>query len=405
MTSTTSLIGTTIGNTYRIERLIGEGGMGAVYAAKHLRLPTTVAVKTLLIEGGTNPEVQARFRREAEITSTLRHPNIVQVTDFNVLDDGTPYLVMELLEGEDLHTRLQRVGKLPLEEALKLVRAVGAGLAAAHKRDIVHRDLKPQNIFMARQGDGTEIPKIVDFGISKIQHNADTMMRTRENMLIGTPNYMSPEQARGKNSEVDGRTDQWALATIAYQCLTGKVAFVGDSLADVIYQVVAVEPPPVYELAPDVPPPLVAALTRALAKTRDERFPTISDFVQSLDTPLPKSQVPAVRDEMRSAVPLTSPPPVAVKSSPPSPHSSSPAISAGAEGSAVTGMVLNILLPGVGSLVAGRKGVGAAQLILWLVGLALIVKLIGIPIVIGAWIWSLATGISLLGAKGKQPST
>jgi serine/threonine-protein kinase len=401
MTST-GLIGTTIANTYRIERLIGEGGMGAVYAARHLRLPTAVAVKTLHIEGGASPEVQARFRREAEITSTLRHPNIVQVTDFNVLDDGTPYLVMELLEGEDLHARLQRVGKLPLGEALTLIRAVGAGLTAAHKRDIVHRDLKPQNIFIAKQGDGTEIPKIVDFGISKITAGTDAVMRTRENMLMGTPNYMSPEQARGKNSEVDARTDQWALATIAYQCLTGKVAFVGDTLADVIYQVVMAEPPPVQELAPDVPAPLVAALTRALAKTREERFPSIGDFVQSLDTPQPQALVgrnngtPAKTATPAPLVPVT-PPSLPAKATP------SPSISPAAEGTQVTAMVLNCFLPGVGSLVGGRTGAGVAQLLLWLVGIPLCFVLVGIPMVLAAWIWSIVTGVQMLGAK-KQPT-
>jgi TPR repeat protein len=301
-----NLIGQTIGGTYLVERLIGEGGMGAVYAARHLRLPTLVAIKTLHIEGGANPDVQARFRREAEITSTLRHPNIVQVTDFNVLEDGTPYLVMELLEGEDLSARLERVGKLSVPEVLTLVRAVGAGLATAHARNVVHRDLKPQNIFLARQGDGSEVPKIVDFGISKIQHGAESMaMRTRDNMLIGTPNYMSPEQARGENSIVDGRTDQWALAAIAYQCLTGKVAFAGNSLAEVVYQVVMAEPAAVRELAPEVPDGTAQALRRALSKSRDERFPSIVDFVQSLDRELGPAPPPPVRvaDGGRSPLP------------------------------------------------------------------------------------------------------
>ena len=144
--STDALIGTVVADSYRIERLLGKGGMGAVYLAKHIRLPRQVAIKFLHKSAAAEPEAFARFRREAEITSSLHHPSILEVQDFNQLPDGTPYLVMEFLEGEDLDARLQRRGRLPIGETLAIVKAVGAGLQAAHKRQIVHRDLKPGKI-------------------------------------------------------------------------------------------------------------------------------------------------------------------------------------------------------------------------------------------------------------------
>src|SRR5262249_1528750 len=154
----------------------------------------------------------------------------------------------------------------------------GSGLSAAHKRTVVHRDLKPQNIFLARheQGDDIiEIPKIVDFGISKIRHAVVDSLKTRDQQLLGTPNYIAPEEGRGLNSEVDHRTDQWALAAILYQSLTGRLAFFGDTLAAIIYQVVLAEPPPLRSLAPDAPAFAEEAILRALSKDRERRFPSI----------------------------------------------------------------------------------------------------------------------------------
>jgi serine/threonine-protein kinase len=283
-----NLIGQTLANTYRVESLLGVGGMGAVYLASHLRLPMKVAIKILHTEAANNPEIFARFRREAEIASGLRHPNIVQVYDFNHLPDGTPYLIMEFLEGEDLHSRLRARGRLSYPETAALCRAVGAGLQAAHKREVVHRDLKPQNIFLCRheQGDEVvEVPKILDFGISKIRHAAVDTLKTQDQQLLGTPHYMSPEQARGQNSEVDARTDQWALGAILYQCLSGRLAFPGESLAAIIYHVVAGEPEPLRALCPDVPAAAVAAIGRALSKAREARYPSIAEFVRAFCEP------------------------------------------------------------------------------------------------------------------------
>jgi serine/threonine-protein kinase len=279
-------IGAIISDTYCIERLLGKGGMGAVYLARHVRLPRQVAIKFLLADAVSDPTAFARFRREAEITSSLHHPNILEVQDFNQLSDGTPYLVMEFLEGEDLDARLQRQGRLSVPETLAIAKAVGAGLQAAHKRQIVHRDLKPGNIFLVRveQGDEVQlIPKILDFGISKIrQADSSAAKQTQDRQLLGTPLYMSPEQARGNNSLVDERTDQWALAVIVYQCLTGAPPFLADDLPGVLLKVVSEAPMPVQKLNEEVPPAIDRVLARALHKEREERFPSVAEFVKAL---------------------------------------------------------------------------------------------------------------------------
>ncbi len=275
-------IGTTIANTYTIEGLLGKGGMGSVFLCSHARLPgKQVAIKVLHTEV-TNGEVLARFRREAEIASKLGHPNIVTVLDFNALDDGTPYLVLEYLVGESLWDRM-RHGALPLEFALSLTRQVGSALAAAHREGIVHRDLKPHNIFLVAteaQGRHSEVAKVLDFGISKIRGSAT--VQTQENTMLGTPQYMSPEQALGRQNDVDGRADQFALAVIIHEILTGVSAFPGASIPEVVFKVVYEEPAALLQSAPSTPPHVVAALARAMRKNHNERFPTIEEFVQAL---------------------------------------------------------------------------------------------------------------------------
>ena len=275
-------IGATIANTYTIEGLLGKGGMGSVFLCSHARLPgKQVAIKVLHTEV-TNGDVLARFRREAEIASKLGHPNIVTVLDFNALDDGTPYLVLEYLVGESLWDRM-RHGALSLEFALSLARQVGSALAAAHRDGIVHRDLKPHNIFLVAtesQGRHSETAKVLDFGISKIRGSAT--VQTQENTMLGTPQYMSPEQAMGRQNDVDGRADQFALAVILHEILSGKSAFPGASIPEVVFKVVYEEPTPLLQSAPSTPPHVVAALVRAMRKNHTERFPTIEEFVQAL---------------------------------------------------------------------------------------------------------------------------
>ncbi len=286
------LIGRTLGGNYLIERKISDGGMGTVYAARHTRLPATFAVKVLHRDlypsSGESDEVFQRFRQEAEITSSLRHPHIVQVLDYNRLPDGTIYLVMEYLDGEDLHARIRRQGRLPLAEVLPMARQISSALGAAHKHNVVHRDLKPQNLFLCQQDHGEriiEVVKVLDFGISKIRRPAgpdETGELTRAGRLLGTPQFMAPEQAAGQNHLIDARTDQFALGSILYYALSGQMPFSANDLAAVLFQVLYIEPPPLHLVAP-VPQEVGEVVARAMAKQPEKRHASVAELLRALE--------------------------------------------------------------------------------------------------------------------------
>jgi len=281
-TGAATLLGTTLGGAYRLTREIGRGGMGAVYEGVHLRLNRRVAVKLMARELATNTEALARFRREAEVTSQLGHPHIVQVFDFGEAPTGEPYLVMEFLEGEDLEGRLRRAGRLPAAATAHIIKQIASALAATHGKGIVHRDLKPANVFVLAVEGETDFVKVVDFGISKVK--AATTRLTAAAAVMGTPNYMSPEQAAGRIDEIDGATDQWALACIAYELLAGRPPFVGDNIASLLYQVVHEAPSPLGAHALGLPPGIDAVLTRALAKKPTERFESVAAFSRAFES-------------------------------------------------------------------------------------------------------------------------
>ncbi len=276
-------VGSVLGETYELVRLIGQGGMGAVWEASHLRLPgKRVAVKVLLATISAGSEAFTRFRREAEIASRLGHPNIVEVIDFNVLPSGAPYLVLELLQGENLASRLRR-GPIPPAETMAIVRQIGAGLSAAHRHGVVHRDLKPDNVFLCpAEDEGATAPrvKVLDFGISKI--TGSSTLQTQEQRVMGTPQYMAPEQAKGQNSSVDARADVFALGTIVYEMLAGRSAFSGENLAEVVFKVVYEQPTPLAQLSPGAPAHVLAAVERALAKEAVDRWPDIPTMIEAL---------------------------------------------------------------------------------------------------------------------------
>jgi eukaryotic-like serine/threonine-protein kinase len=251
--------------------------MAEVYEAEHTRFTAHFAVKVLLDDVAKREDVLKRFQREAEITSALHHPNIVHVVDFNRLPDGTPYLVMEFLGGVDLATKLQERGALPLADIVDIVGQLASALSAAHSQKIVHRDLKPQNLFLVRlPGDDREVVKILDFGISKVREA--TTRLTRQASIIGTPQYMAPEQARGLIDQIDERTDQFSLAAITYELLTGQPPFRGEAIDAILYQVVHEQPPPFVR-------PMPAAervVLRGMAKNKAERFADVRGFHQAL---------------------------------------------------------------------------------------------------------------------------
>ena len=276
-------VGSVLADTYEVTRLLGRGGMGAVWEASHKRLPgRKVAIKVLLGQMAANPEIYARFRHEAEVTSRLGHPNIVEAIDFNTLPSGTPYIVLEYLKGESLASRLKK-GPVTLEATLNIVEQIGSALIAAHSAGVVHRDLKPDNVFLCpaqmRRDLGDHV-KVLDFGISKIRDSQT--VQTKEFAMLGTPQYMAPEQAFGKNKEIDGRTDQFALGTIVYEMLSGTAAFAGETLIEVIVKVTQTQPPLIGTLVPGLPVNVVTAVDRALSKKMDARWPDMNSFVTAL---------------------------------------------------------------------------------------------------------------------------
>jgi serine/threonine protein kinase len=268
-----------VGGIYRIVRLVGVGGMGEVWEARHERTKGRVALKLLLPEMGHHQEVLLRFQREVEITSGLNHPNIVRVSDADKLPDGRPYLIMEFLDGRDL-THVIGHPMAPAEVA-DIVEQTAMGLHAAHGQSIIHRDLKPANIFLVPlPGTPRSLVKILDFGISKAVDGLSKLTQTRT--LMGTPYYMAPEQATGGSSSMDARSDQFSLATIAYELLTGRIAFEGDGIANVLYKVVNEAPPSFLSLGVAVGAGVEATVMRGLSKSAADRFDTILEFGAAL---------------------------------------------------------------------------------------------------------------------------
>jgi serine/threonine protein kinase len=271
--------GVILQGTYRIVRPIAEGGCGEIFLADHTRLPGQVAIKVLHRGLRHNAEMLSRFRQEGEITATLRHPHIVQVLDFNVTDQGYPYLVMEMLEGQSLSARINDAGELPPAAAVGIVEQIAQALHAAHVRGIVHRDLKPDNV-MLLSGDGVEdFVKVLDFGIS---HASWRPRLTNGAEVAGTPQYMAPEQARGIREEIDPRSDQFSLAAIAYVLLTGREPFRAEDPIAVLYQVVHADPPPPAALVPRLGPAVDAVIMKGLAKRPTDRFASVLELAAAL---------------------------------------------------------------------------------------------------------------------------
>jgi serine/threonine protein kinase len=270
-------------DTYTLGACIGRGGMGEVYEATHARLPGRMAVKILRPHLRTNLDAFARFCREAEIMSAVRHPHIIKIFDFNTSPalDGLPYFVMEYLDGVDLERRLADFGPLPIAATIRIADAVASALAAAHAAGVVHRDLKPANIFLMRgEGKEADFVKVIDFGISTSRGSGPSPSNPSD--VFGTPPFMAPEQAMGLVHKVDARADQFALAAITYAMLTGREPFVGDNAASLLYQVVHKRHPPLSRFVCWDTTSIQPVLDRALAKQPEDRFEGVVEFTRAL---------------------------------------------------------------------------------------------------------------------------
>jgi serine/threonine-protein kinase len=295
--------GTCIAGRYQIERLLGAGGMGAVYGAIDLKKNERVAVKVLGVEPSSDIGRLERFRREARAVTQIGHPNIVRALDAGMIDPhtgdrmagtisgaGRGFLVMELLEGEDLHARLRREFRLQPAAGVAIARQIAAGLAAAHAHGIVHRDLKPENVFLCRDG----VVKVLDFGLAQVDNTPGVARVTAQNALLGTPEYMSPEQAAG--NPVDARADVYALGCMLYEMFTGRPPFTGKSFVAVLMAQLAEAPVPPRACDPParIPAPLESLILKALAKEADNRQPSMRALEAELaDVDLDAAPAPA----------------------------------------------------------------------------------------------------------------
>ena len=284
------LIGATLGGLYHVERLLGVGGMGRVYAATHTHLGKAYAVKVLPEGRADKPDATERFLREAQSATKIEHDHIVKIVNFDSDDAHRLFIVMELLEGENLADRIDR-GALPIDEAIEIAKQTGDALQAAHDAGIVHRDLKPENIFIT-QKHGRDFVKVLDFGISKIKNpeHGDPKL-TATDQIVGTPLYISPELARGI-AVVDHRTDIYALGVIMYEMITGSPPFTGQNHFQLLYKHgnEAPDPPSQRSKKASIPPHVEAAVLRALEKNPDDRFSSMSEFSAALDGPtVPRS--------------------------------------------------------------------------------------------------------------------
>ena len=278
-------VGTVVGDVYRIVGRVGEGGMGRVYEARHVRLTgRRFAVKIMHRAHLRNAELVRRFRREAETAHAAAHPNVVQVFDVADTPDGVPFIVTELLEGEDLADCLEREGKLGLDETIHIVRAVCAALCSAHAQGVVHRDLKPDNVFLLdreRMGlpPGPPLVKLIDFGIARVEETHEAN-RTRTGVIMGTPAFMAPEQARGER--VDLRADVYAVGAILYRCLTGRLPYTGEDPASMLTALLTHEPEHPRAIAPEIPQSVELVIERAMARDPDDRWASLEDLDEAL---------------------------------------------------------------------------------------------------------------------------
>ncbi len=293
-----ALVGQVIDGRYRIESVLGEGGMGLVYRATHVALGKPLAIKVLRPDVSRDTKMIARFRQEAQSASNIGNEHIIDITDFGSLPDGSTYFAMEFLDGRDLTDLIEKEGPLAPERAVHIGKQICMALGAAHERGIVHRDLKPDNIFLVRRGRDQDFVKVLDFGIAKVGGQSSKL--TQAGQVFGTPHYMSPEQCVGKG--VDHRTDIYALGVILYEMLTARVPFDADNLMGILTQHLYEEPVPPSRLDPPVAvaPELERVVLRCLAKDVEQRYASMDEVLADLEQLVPAAGVSQVSGPLSS---------------------------------------------------------------------------------------------------------
>jgi serine/threonine protein kinase len=307
--SQTSRVGELVGEKYRILRVIAEGGMGVVYEAQHAVVKRRFAVKFLRPDLADRRDLLTRFHREAQAAGALESEHIAASIDFGILADGTPYIVMEYLVGESLAALIAREGRLAVGRAVDLCLQACKGVQAAHSAGIVHRDLKPENLFVSRREDGSDLVKVLDFGIAKLEQAEISHAATSTGTILGTPAYMSPEQARGDKS-IDQRTDVYGLAAILFEALSGKKPHPGDSPNAILHHIATQPALPLSSIQPDLPALLVDTVECALSCDRNQRHASAEAFGLALAPhakrevwPLPTTAAPIPDVSAESSAP------------------------------------------------------------------------------------------------------
>jgi len=285
------MIGKRVGN-YKIVEQIGAGGMGAVYEAEHALLGKRAAVKVLLPRMSVDKEIVKRFFNEAKAISLIQHPGIVEVYDYGHLENGDAFIVMELLEGENLGTRLRRVTKLSVNNAIATSRHIAGVLGEAHRHGIIHRDLKPDNIYLVVDAalPRGERAKVLDFGIAKLSGDEGDKLETKTGQIMGTPMYMSPKQCKGAG-KTDHRSDIYALGCLFYQMLCGRPPFVGEGSGEILAAQIHIEPSPIQAHDPSIPNSVSEVVMKLLEKDPEKRFQTMAEVIDALNVARPKTDV------------------------------------------------------------------------------------------------------------------
>ncbi|MCS6885357.1 MAG: serine/threonine-protein kinase [Acidobacteriota bacterium] len=301
-------MGQIIDSKYLIEEVVGQGGMGKVYRARHIHMDTKVAVKILHPHLVSDSVAVERFRREARVALAVDHPNAIKVMDFGVSGRQTVYLVMEFLEGQSLRQIISQQGALPAARVVEIAQQICAALDSAHAKGIIHRDIKPDNVILINPNTPQEVIKVLDFSIAKLK-TAEGAVLTQQGMVVGTPQYMSPEQGEGR--ELDHRSDIYSLGVILYELLTGHLPFKGSSPIALVLNHIHSLPKPLRELNPQVPPAIEAVVLKALAKKREDRQQSAKQLADELVTALSN---PLPREDSLSSNPASIPPRVALES-------------------------------------------------------------------------------------------